>query len=147
MSFYRPKRSNLTGLGLIDEKEQVESVIDNNLENLNKQIVDIKKNKIFEFLKTFLKNNIKYDNEEYILMKDLKRKFKEYCYSIDSKNLQNINYVFTKEDLLKIEPRIKFKHLSFCRSCKTRYRMGCCSENKRDNRNTSEVVLNFKFRH
>lgn len=97
-------------------------------------------------MKQFLESNAKYDDEEYTLFTDFRKRFKEYCYNLDKNNLNNMSYYVSKEELLNYNDKYRVKYYSFCRSCKQRYRFKCCEENNRLNRGTKEVILYMKLK-
>lgn len=125
-----------------NEQEQ-ESI---SLKDLNDKIQKAKNDKRIDLLTKFLDENVKFDDEEYTPLSDIRKKFKEYCYKLDKNNLNNMSYNLSKEDITKYSNKYKIKYYSFCRSCDTRYRAGCCEENNRLNRSSKEIVLYMKLR-
>ncbi len=132
---------------LYDQSNKTEkNESEQNINSLNDKIKKIKEEKKTSLLKQFLDNTTKYDDEEYTLLSDIRKKFKEYCYSLDKNNLDNMNYNLSKEDIIKYNDKYRIKYYSFCRSCNTRYRYKCCDENNRLNRASKEVILFMKIR-
>ena len=130
--------------------EQIPVPSNPSIDWLNTKINDVKKEKRLTLLKNYLDNNVKYDDEEYTTLSDLRKKFKEYCYDLDKKNLNNMSYNLSKEDIINYDnrsaTRYKIKYYSFCKSCNQRYRQGCCDENNRLNRSSKEIILYMKLR-
>lgn len=146
------RRNNRTAINSLfkirNESSEPQTLVSEitDINTLNNKIETLKKNKKLELLKSFLDINVKFDDEEFILMTDLRKKFKEYCYNLNKNNLDNMNYNLSKDELIKQDPRFKIKYYSFCKSCNQRYHYGCCNENNRLNRCSKEVVLYMKLR-
>jgi hypothetical protein len=129
---------------LIKEEEKKEDIPD--IEDLYEKLQKTKNDKRLSLLNNFLESNAKFDDEEYTLLSDIRKKFKDYCYNLDKNNLNNMSYNLSKEDIINYNDRFKIKYYSFCKSCNQRYRHGCCDENNRLNRSSKEVVLYMKLR-
>jgi len=144
-ALYRRNKNFINSLVKEDEKKEEipEAVL---IEDLSNKLQKIKNDKRLTLLNNFLSSNTKYDDEEYTLLSTLRKKFKDYCYDLDKNNLNNMSYNLSKEDIIKNNDKYKIKYFSFCRSCQTRYRHGCCDENNRLNRVSKEIVLYMKLR-
>lgn len=116
------------------------------VQELNNKLQKIKNEKRISLLNKFLEENVKYDDEEYTLFTDIRKKFKEYCYNLDKNNLNNMSYNLSKNDITNYNSEFKIKYYSFCKSCNKRYRSGCCEENNRLNRSSKEVILYMKLK-
>ena len=144
MAYRRNK--NYINTTLLGEEKEKENDNNSSVEDLYNKLQKTKNEKRLTLLNNFLSSNTKYDDEEYILLSTLRKKFKDYCYDLDKNNLNNMSYNLSKEDIIKYDDKYKIKYFSFCRSCQTRYRHGCCDENNRLNRVSKEIILYMKLR-
>lgn len=141
---YRRNRATISTLLHSEKEEKKEEIPD--IEDLTYKLQKVKNNKRIALLNDFLDTNTKFDDDEYVLLSDIRKKFKEYCYNLDKNNLNNMSYNLSKDDIIIYNDKFKIKHYSFCKSCNTRYRTGCCEENNRLNRSSKEIVLYMKLR-
>ena len=128
-------------LNNILKTEVVSEVENNKLEELKKQIDNIKLDKNLNIFKKFMDEKTIYNFDKYTPTSELRDKYKRYAYDLNKDNLDNLFFSFKEKDILDYNPKLKIKSYSFCRSCKNRYRYGCCDENNRLNRSTKQVVL------
>lgn len=128
-------------LNSILQTDAVSEVETDKIKQLQKQIDNIKIDKNKVMFKKYTDEHTRYNFDKYTEIKDLRDKYKRYAYDLNKDNLENVFYSFTNEDILKLNHKYKLKSLSFCRSCKTRYRYGCCDENNRMNRSSRAVIL------
>jgi hypothetical protein len=148
---YRRNRQYFTLEHINNKVEKKEEQIAD-IEDLYNKLQKTKNDKRILLLNKFLESNTKFDDEEYTLLSDIRKKFKQYCYDLDKNNLNNMCYTLSKEDIinyndnLPVNGKFKIKYYSFCKSCNQRYRYGCCDENNRLNRSSKEIILYMKLR-
>ncbi len=127
------RRNNGIVHSLLNNKDLSQQEI-SKIDELQNQIYNIKKNKNNILIKEFLDKHVRYNFESLTLVSDIRKYFKSFCYKQNVNNIENIQYVISVESILKYNDNFKIKNYSFCRSCKKRYRFGCCSKSSKYNR-------------